>query len=129
MNKVLLQQCNAQPHLSIRTRKATISFGWTTVLHPQHSPDLAPSDYHLFGAIKDALRGKHYGNDEEVKIAVKNWLCKQLLEFYKTGIHAFIQWWNTAIEYNGNYVEKKQCQSLACSLILMNDLFCSVVYF
>ena len=42
--------------------------------HLPYSLDLAPSDYHLFVAIKDASRGKHYGNDEEVKIAVKNWL-------------------------------------------------------
>ena len=41
-----------------------------------------------------------------MKIAVKNWLCKQPPKFYKTGIHALIQSWNTAIERNGDYVEK-----------------------
>ena len=90
MNKVLLQHDNAQPHTSIRTRKAITSFGWTIMPHLPYSPDLAPSDYHLFGAMKDALRGKHYGNDKKIKTGVKNWLCKQLPEFHKTGIHAFI---------------------------------------
>ena len=55
--------------------------------------------------MKDALKGKHYGNDE-VKIAVKNWLCKQPPKFYETGIHAFIQRWSTAIACDGDYVEK-----------------------
>ena len=38
---------------------------------PPYSPDLTPLD--LFGAMKGAWRGKHYRNDEKVKIAVKNW--------------------------------------------------------
>ena len=79
---------------------------WTTVSHPPNSADLGPSYHHLLGAIKDALRGKHYGNDEEVKIAVKNWLCKQPPKLYKTGIHVLIRRYNTAIERDGDYVEK-----------------------
>lgn len=106
MNKVLLQHDNARPHTSIRTREAITSFGWTTLPHPPYSPDLAPSDYHLFGAMKEALRGEHYGNDEEVKSAVRNWLRKQPPEFYEAGIHALIRRWNRAIERGGDYVEK-----------------------
>ena len=63
---------------------------------------LALSNYHLFGAMKDALEGTHYGNDE-VKIAVKNWLHKQPPEFYKTKIHALVQRWSTAIECGGDF--------------------------
>ena len=54
---------------------------------PSYSPDLAPSNCRLFGAMTDALRGKHYSNNEEVKIAVKNWVLKQPPEF--------LQNWNT----------------------------------
>jgi histone-lysine N-methyltransferase SETMAR len=35
--------------------------------HPPYSPDLAPSDYHLFVSLKKALRGRRFGSDEEVK--------------------------------------------------------------
>jgi hypothetical protein len=41
--------------------------GWTVFPHPTHSPDLAPSDCHLFGAIKDALCGCHLADDSELK--------------------------------------------------------------
>ena len=34
--------------------------------HPPYSPDLAPSDYHLFGPMKVGFRGRHYASDEEV---------------------------------------------------------------
>jgi plasmid stabilization system protein ParE len=36
--------------------------GWELLSHPPYSPDLAPSDYHLFGPLKDRLRG-HYLRD------------------------------------------------------------------
>jgi hypothetical protein len=30
--------------------------GWKVLLHPLYSPDLVPSDYHLFGPLKDHLK-------------------------------------------------------------------------
>jgi len=36
----------------------------TILPHPPHSPNLAPSDF--FGGLKDAMRGKRFGIDDEV---------------------------------------------------------------
>ena len=74
MTNVLLQHDNARPHTSIRTMEAIISFGWTVISHLLYSPDLAPSYYHLFGPMKEGLRGNRYGSDNEVETAVMNWL-------------------------------------------------------
>ena len=68
--------------------------------------DLAPSDYHLFGPMKEGLRGKHYASDEKVKTGVMKWLKEQSTECYEAGIHTLIQRWNIAIKRNGDYVEK-----------------------
>ena len=106
MANVLLQHDNARPHTSIRTMEAITSFGWTVIPHPPYSPDLAPSDYHLFGPMKEGLRGNRYGNDNEVKTAVLNWLRHQPAEFYNTGIHALVHRWTVALERGGDYVEK-----------------------
>jgi nucleoside-specific outer membrane channel protein Tsx len=35
---------------------------------------LASSDYHLFGPLKDHLRGDHYETDEAVQEAMRSWL-------------------------------------------------------
>ena len=96
--------------------------------HLSYTPDLAPG-YHFFVAMKNALKGKRYGHNEEVKIAVNNWLRKQPTEFYKTGIQTLIQMWNTAIERDGDYVDKEQCELLTRNLILIYGLFCGVLYF
>jgi hypothetical protein len=38
-----------------------------------HSPDLAPSDYHLFPYLKNWLRSQRFKNDEMME-GVKTWL-------------------------------------------------------
>ena len=72
ISKVLLQHDNARPHTSLKTREGIASFGWTTVTHPPYSPDLAPSDYHLFGPLKEGVRGQHFTSDQEVKLELKS---------------------------------------------------------
>ena len=37
--------------------------------HPAYSPDLAPSDYHLFRSMAHFLRGRRFENDEQVEEA------------------------------------------------------------
>ena len=57
MFKVSLQHDNARSHTSLKTHKVISSFGWTTISHPPYLPELAPSDFHLFGPLKESLRG------------------------------------------------------------------------
>jgi histone-lysine N-methyltransferase SETMAR len=52
---VLLQHNNARPHTALLTRECTAKFGWTVLPHPPYSPDLALSDFHLFGSMKGGL--------------------------------------------------------------------------
>jgi len=40
--------------------------GFQLLNHLPHSPDVAPSDYHVFRSLKDSLRGQTFGGDEEV---------------------------------------------------------------
>jgi hypothetical protein len=54
--------------------------------HPPYSPELAPSDYHWFGTIKEALRGHRFTSDQEVKEAVHAWLAAQPKTFFPEGI-------------------------------------------
>jgi hypothetical protein len=48
-----------------------VNLGWTIVPHPPHSPDLAPSDFHLFGPMKDGLYGQHFPSYDAIVRAVK----------------------------------------------------------
>jgi len=49
---VLFLHNNAQAHLALATQKKLAYLGFQSLDHPPYSPDLAPSDYHLFPGLK-----------------------------------------------------------------------------
>lgn len=49
---VMLLDENAKPHAARLTQDQIHHFGWERLDHPAYSPDLAPSDFHLFPALK-----------------------------------------------------------------------------
>ena len=57
---------HARPHTAETLRK--LKFEGMAL--PPYSPDLSPSDYHLFGPLKEALRGRLFTSGQEVKKAV-----------------------------------------------------------
>ena len=71
----------AWPHTSRHTTAEIVKIGWEVLPHPPHSPDLAPSDFHLFGPLKEAQRGIHFKDEETVKTSVRQWLGRQDLAF------------------------------------------------
>jgi histone-lysine N-methyltransferase SETMAR len=74
---MLLQHDNARPYKSLRNREHITKMGWMVLPHPPYSPDLALSDFHLFGSLKNALRGTHFEDDKSVSEAVRKWLHRQ----------------------------------------------------
>ena len=60
--------------------------GFQILDHPAYSPDLAPSDFFLFGNLKKSLRGVQYGSDEEVIEAVEGYFESKNKSFYLAGI-------------------------------------------
>ena len=74
--------------------------------HPAYSPDLAPSDFHLFGPLKEHLRGQRFADDNEVMSVVQTWLLATPKSFYLAGIHNLVDRWTTCVARQGDYVEK-----------------------
>jgi histone-lysine N-methyltransferase SETMAR len=103
---VLLQYDNAPPH-TVRSTVATIQdLSFKCLPHPPYSSDLAPSDFNVFGPLKQAMGGKSFRSDKEVQQVVHKWLRSQQKEFFYRGIHALPKHWNTCTARTGDYVEK-----------------------
>jgi hypothetical protein len=103
---VILQHNNATPHSTRRTQELLQSFRWELLDHPPYSPDLAPPDFHLFGPLKQHLGGRLFHNNEEVEIAVDEWLRMQKPNFYRDGIFKLVPRWDKCINVLGDYIEK-----------------------
>jgi histone-lysine N-methyltransferase SETMAR len=78
----------------------------TILPRPAHSPDLAPSDYHLFGPVKDALCGCYFTDDNELKQSFRDVLQSRGREFYNIGVQRLTQRWQKCVETDGDFVEK-----------------------
>jgi hypothetical protein len=62
-------------------------------------------DCHMFGPLKNALKGGRFAADDEVKEAVHNWVRSQPQTFFSNGIKKLTDRWAKCIE-KGDYIGK-----------------------
>ena len=66
-NGIMLVINYARLHTANLVRDKLQRFGWETLQHPQHSPDLSPCDFHIFGDLKKDIRARRFHSEEEVQ--------------------------------------------------------------
>ena len=103
---VLLLHDNAPAHRALATYKKLAYPGFHYLDHLPYSPDLAPSDYHLFPGLKKRLKGRHFSSDAEVIPAAEILLDGQPSEFFfLSGLQKLEQRDKKCIELHGEYFE------------------------
>lgn len=105
---VLLLHDNAPVHTCHVATAAIHRCGFEKLNHPPYSPDLAPSDYYLFPKMKKELRGKKFGDDEEVKSAISAYFDSQDKSFFFDGINKLFERSEKCIKVKGEYIEKEK---------------------
>ena len=79
---VLLQHDTARPHTAHSTVATIQDLSFRCLPHLLYSPDLTPSDFHVFGPLKEVMGGKSFRSDEDVQEAVHKWLHSQPNDFF-----------------------------------------------
>jgi hypothetical protein len=74
--------------------------------HPPFSTDLAPSDFHVFGALKEKLLEASLGLMKKFKRQCMTGCARNLRFFFLRGIQALVKHQNKCIECNGDFVEE-----------------------
>jgi len=88
----------------VRSYEGALTYlGFQCLDHPPYSPDLAPSDYHLFPGLKKQLTGRHFSSDTEVIAAAETWLDGQPSEFFLSDLQKLEQRAKKCIELRGEY--------------------------
>ncbi|UYV82609.1 hypothetical protein LAZ67_22000125 [Cordylochernes scorpioides] len=95
---VLFLHDNARPHTSCKTVSIIIKLAFEVLEHPAYSPDLASSDYFLFGLLKKELKGKRFDSNEDVQKVVQDFFHTLPKSAYKEGIYKLPERWRRCIE-------------------------------
>ena len=101
---VVFHQDNAKPHTSRITRNKLNEIGWEILPHPSYSPDIAPSDYHLFQSLQHFLKNKRFDNKQAVEMAINQFFESKDGNFFRSGIECLPQRWQTVVDNNGEYI-------------------------
>jgi histone-lysine N-methyltransferase SETMAR len=68
--KLVVHADNARAHTTQKCRTVSEENGLRLAPHPPYSPDLAPSDFFLFGYVKNSLKGMVFPSYEELLDAI-----------------------------------------------------------
>lgn len=94
---------NARPHVARVTSQKMQDLGWEVLPHPPYSPDIAPSDYHLFRRLDSHLKGKSFTSDHDVEAELIQFFRSLPSQFYRSGIEKLPDRWRQIIACDGAY--------------------------
>jgi histone-lysine N-methyltransferase SETMAR len=103
---VVMLHDNACTHTVAATQDLMATVGWEKFDYPPYSPDLAPSDFHVFLHLKTFLGSRRFHDDYEVKLDVNTLFASQAATFYDAQIQKLVPRYDRYLKNGGNYVEK-----------------------
>jgi histone-lysine N-methyltransferase SETMAR len=102
---VVMLHDNARTHTAATKQDPIAAVGWEQFDHPPpYSPDLAPSDFHVFLHLKTFLGNQRF--HDEVKEVVNTWFASQAASFYEARIQKLVPRYAKCLNNGGNYVKK-----------------------
>ena len=105
-DKIYFLHDNARPHVAKLTREKLLELGWITVPHPPYSPDLAPTDYHLFRSLSNYLKEKKFDDEYDLEMGLLDFFDQKSQDFYESGILSLPERWRQVIDSDGAYIVK-----------------------
>lgn len=101
-DRIIILDDNPTPHC---TKKLVKSYNWEALPHPPYSPDLAPSNYHLFTSMGHALNDSHFNSYK----GVQKWLDERIAgkneQIFLNRIHKLTEGWSKCVASEGKYFE------------------------
>ena len=96
---------------TVEEQRSVIRFLWSKGVKPSEINkrmkfSMAPSDFHLFGPMKEHFRGQKFADDDEVMEAVQSWLKAKPKSFFLEGIRKLVDRWTNCVTKQGDYVDK-----------------------
>ena len=90
---IIFHQDNARLHVSLMTRQKLLQLGWEVVIHPPYSPDIAPSEFHLFRTLQNSLNRRNFNSLEDCKRCLEQFFSQKDKKFWEHGIMKLPEKW------------------------------------
>lgn len=104
IKKVLFHHDNARPHTARTMLQKISEFNWELLPHPAYSPDIAPSDFHLFRGLQNFLLGKKLNSKQDVQNELSTFFASKPESFYSNGIKKLPVRWREIVDSGGKYI-------------------------
>jgi hypothetical protein len=101
---VILQHDSARPHTANMTKAAIQERDWEILPHPPYSPDLDPSDYHLFCSLSENLHRVSFNDNAELQNSLDDFFTAKPADFFKRGIENLPEHWEAVVTNGGEYI-------------------------
>jgi len=65
--KMVFHKDKVRLHVTLATKQKLKDFGWEVMQHPPYSPDIAPSDFHLFRSLQNHSYLQRFNSTDKIK--------------------------------------------------------------
>ncbi|RCN39269.1 hypothetical protein ANCCAN_14797 [Ancylostoma caninum] len=97
---------NPRPYTSLKSTVRLHQYRFEVLPHPPQSPDLLPSNYHVFRHLNCDLAGKNFYTEAEVERAFLSFIASRKPEFFSDGLTELALRWRKCVSSNGGYFNK-----------------------
>jgi len=96
---------NAPAHRALAIQMKLAYMGFHCLDHPPYSPDLAPSDYHLFPGLRKQLKSRHFFVRRGGHCCRGDLVGRTTFSIFLSGLQKLQQRAKKCAELRGKYVE------------------------
>jgi len=101
----ILLHDNARPHIAKKTLQKLKELCYEALPHPPYSPDLSPTDYHLFRDFGNFLKDKVFRKREDAESSFQDFINSREPEFFENGIRKLLGRWQKCVDCGGCYFD------------------------
>ncbi|KAG5322930.1 MOS1T transposase, partial [Pseudoatta argentina] len=94
-----------KPHVAKPVKTYLETLKWEVLPHPPYSPDIAPSDFHLFRSMAHGLADRRFHSYEEAQKGIDSSIASKDMSFFRRGIHVLPERWEKVVSSDGQYLK------------------------
>ena len=101
--QVILLHDNVGPHVARTLKAALQELDWEILQHSPYSPDLAPTDYHIFRTLSNEMRSVTFDNDKDLENWLNNFKSGSS-NFWQNDINKLVDRWKQVVNTDEEYI-------------------------